>query len=397
MNPRRILFLIVIGILAGYAWWRYEHRGPGRAAERFTLSGVPRLRPEDVKVLSAIDEEYTRLVQSVVPSVVSITSSRTVTQLAPRTIQDLFTGQRYPQSTTSTSLGSGVIVSKEGHILTNHHVVAGMTEIGVQLTDGRNFPAKLVGNDPPSDIAVLRIEAQGIEALPLGDSDTLRVGQQIFAVGNPYGLEESVTRGIISAKGRRTTSDSAIESIQHDAAVNQGNSGGPLLNVRGEIVGINSQIFSRTGGWQGISFAIPSNAAKQILGEIVKNGRVVRGYLGMEMDDVTAVLALRFGVRRQDVTAAHAQQFALPDADGAVITSVTQGSPAALCGLLPGDVVRSVNGRQVKSMEHVRQMIFGTEIGQEIEFEIIRNGATAKTKAKIAQMPPEPGSVMPGR
>ena len=395
--PRRILLLIVIGILAGYAWWRYDHRDVLRATDKFTLLTAPRLSLDDVKVLSAIDEEYTRLVQSVVPSVVSITSSRTVTQLAPRTIQDLFTGQRYPQSTTSTSLGSGVIVSKEGHILTNHHVVAGMTEIGVQLTDGRNFPAKLVGNDPPSDIAVLRIEAQGIEALPLGDSDTLRVGQQIFAVGNPYGLEESVTRGIISAKGRRTTSDSAIESIQHDAAVNQGNSGGPLLNVRGEIVGINSQIFSRTGGWQGISFAIPSNAARQILGEIVKNGRVVRGYLGMEMDDVTAVLALRFGVRRQDVTAAHAQQFALPDADGAVITSVTQGSPAALCGLLPGDVVRSVNGRQVKSMEHLRQMIFGTEIGQEIEFEIIRNGATAKTKAKIAPMPIELNGVIPGR
>ena len=397
MHPRRILLLIVIGILAGYAWWRYDHRDVRRAQEKFTLATAPKLSLDDVKVLTAMDAEYARLVQSVVPGVVSITSSRTVTQLAPRTIEDLFTGQRHPQSATSTSLGSGMIVSKEGHILTNHHVIANMTDVRVQLPDGRNLPAKLIGSDPPTDIAVLRIEAQGIEALPLGDSDTLRVGQQIFAVGNPYGLEESVTRGIISAKGRRTTSDSAIESIQHDAAVNQGNSGGPLLNVRGEIVGINSQIFSRTGGWQGISFAIPSNAARQILGEIVKNGRVVRGYLGMEMDDVTAVLALRFGVRRQDVTAAHAQQFALPDADGAVITSVTQGSPAALCGLLPGDVVRSVNGRQVKSMEHVRQMIFGTEIGQEIEFEIIRNGATAKTKAKIAQMPPEPGSVMPGR
>ena len=395
--PRRILLLIVIGILAGYAWWRYDHRDVRRAQEKFTLASAPKLSLDDVKVLTAMDAEYARLVQSVVPGVVSITSSRTVTQLAPRTIEDLFTGQRHPQSATSTSLGSGMIVSKEGHILTNHHVIANMTDVRVQLPDGRNLPAKLIGSDPPTDIAVLRIEAQGIEALSFGDSDAVRVGQQVLAVGNPYGFEESVTRGIVSAKGRQMASDSSIEYFQHDAAVNQGNSGGPLLNVRGEIVGINSQIFSRTGGWQGISFAIPSNAARRILGEIVNHGRVVRGYLGVGMDDVTAVLSQRFGVRTQDVTAEHAQRFGLPDADGAIITAVTLNSPAARCGLQAGDVVRAVNGRRMKSKEQVRQLIFGTALGQELEIEIIRNGAVSKVKAKIAEMPPEPGSVMPGR
>ena len=225
--PRRILLLVVIGILAGYAWWRFEHRDFHRAPEKITLAVPPRVSLDDVKVLSAIDAEYTRLVQSVVPGVVSITSSRTVTQLAPLTFEDLLMGRQRSQLAKSTSLGSGVIVSKEGHILTNHHVIAGMTEIRVQLTDGRNLAAALIGSDPATDIAVLRIEAANVVALPLGESDDLRVGQQIFAVGNPYGLEESVTRGIISAKGRQTASDSSIEYIQHDAAVNRAIPAGP--------------------------------------------------------------------------------------------------------------------------------------------------------------------------
>ena len=383
MNPRRILLLIVIGILAGYAWWRYEHRDFRRAPEKFTSAVAPRLSLDDVKVLVAIDAEYTKLVQSVVPGVVSITSSRTVTQLAPLTIQDLLMGRQRSQLAKSTSLGSGVIVSREGHILTNHHVIAGMTEIRVQLTDGRNFPAALIGSDPATDIAVLRIEAAKVEPLPLGESDDLRVGQQIFAVGNPYGLEESVTRGIISAKGRQTASDSSIEYIQHDAAVNQGNSGGPLLNVRGEIVGINSAIFSRTGGWQGISFAIPSNTARRILEVIIKNnGRMVRSYLGVVMQEITPELA---------------RNFALADMDGAIIIQVTPDSPAARSGLRPGDVVRTVNGRRVKGVQQLRQIIASTELGQELELGFIREGTAMTSKARVAEMPPELNSVIPGR
>ena len=382
IHPRRLLLLLVVGILVGYAWWRHEHRDVRHVAEKFTPLVSPKLSLDDVKVLAAIDAEYTRLVQSVVPSVVSITSSRTVTQLAPLTIEDLLTGRQRTQRAKSTSLGSGVIVSKEGHILTNHHVIAGMTEVRVQLTDGRNLAAALIGSDPATDIAVLRIDAPGIEPLPLGDSDVLRVGQQVFAVGNPYGLDESVTRGIVSAKGRQMSSDSAIEHIQHDAAVNQGNSGGPLLNVRGEIIGINSQIFSRTGGWQGISFAIPSNTARRVLDGIIKRGRMVRSYLGVVMQEITPVLAKNFG---------------LADAEGAIITEVAPDSPAARCGLLPGDVVRMVNGKRVKGMQQLRQIIASTEVGQELEIGFIRGGAEAKVKAKIVEMPAALSSLIPGR
>jgi serine protease Do len=382
IHPRRLLLLLVVGILVGYAWWRHEHRDVRRVAEKFTPLVSPKLSLDDVKVLAAIDAEYTRLVQSVVPSVVSITSSRTVTQLAPLTIEDLLTGRQRTQRAKSTSLGSGVIVSKEGHILTNHHVIAGMTEVRVQLTDGRNLAAALIGSDPATDIAVLRIDAPGIEPLPLGDSDVLRVVQQVFAVGNPYGLDESVTRGIVSAKGRQMSSDSAIEHIQHDAAVNQGNSGGPLLNVRGEIIGINSQIFSRTGGWQGISFAIPSNTARRVLDGIIKRGRMVRSYLGVVMQEITPVLAKNFG---------------LADAEGAIITEVAPDSPAARCGLLPGDVVRMVNGKRVKGMQQLRQIIASTEVGQELEIGFIRGGAEAKVKAKIVEMPAALSSLIPGR
>ncbi len=382
MHPRRILLLVVIGILAGYAWWRYDHRDGRRGTEKFTPLAAPKLSLDDVKVLMAIDAEYTRLVQSVVPSVVSITSSRTVTQLAPLTIQDVLAGRARAQSAKSTSLGSGVIVSKEGHILTNHHVVADMTEIRVQLTDGRNLPATLIGSDPATDIAVLRIEAKNIEPLSLGESDDLRVGQQIFAVGNPYGLEESVTRGIISAKGRQTTSDSAIEHIQHDAAVNQGNSGGPLVNVRGEVIGINSAIFSRTGGWQGISFAIPSNTARRILEGIIKRGRMVRSYLGVVMQEISPELARNFG---------------LADTAGAIITEITPDSPALRSGLQPGDVVRTVNGKRVKGVQQLRQMIASTEVGQELELGFIRRGTAMAAKAKVAEMPAELSRLIPGR
>ena len=382
MQPRRILLLIVIGILAGYAWWRYEHRVVQAVPGKVTLATVSKLSLDDVKVLTAIDAEYTRLVQSVVPGVVSITSSRTFTQLAPLTIEDLFAGRQRTQEAKSTSLGSGVIVSKEGHILTNHHVTAGMTEIHVVLTDGRNLPAALIGSDPVTDIAVLKINAPNIEPLPLGESDSLRVGQQIFAVGNPYGLEESVSRGIVSAKGR-LIGDSAIEHIQHDAAVNQGNSGGPLLNVRGEIVGINSQIFTRTGGWQGISFAIPSNTARRILEGIIKNGRMVRSYLGVTL--------------MQEITPALARNLGLTDLEGAVVAAVTPGSPAAGCGLQPGDVVRVANGRQLKSAGQFHQMIVSAAIGQELEIGFLRAGKLMTAKTKIAEMPPELGGMVPGR
>jgi Do/DeqQ family serine protease len=374
MEPRRILLFIVVGFLAAYTWYRYDHQG-GRRPETFTLAEAPKINLDDVKVLAAIDEQYTRLVQSVVPSVVSITSSRQVLQRMPVTVEDILRGQQRAQVATSTSLGSGVIVSKEGHILTNNHVVADMTEIRVQLTDGRNVPARLIGTDPSTDIAVLRVEEKNLEPLPLGDSDHLLVGQQVFAVGNPYGLEESVSRGIVSAKGRRTATDSGVEFIQHDAAVNQGNSGGPLLNIRGEIVGINSQIYSRTGGWQGISFAIPSNTAKRIMEGILKRGRMMRPYLGVGMQTISPQLARNFG---------------LPDTNGSMVTQVAPGSPAAQAGLRPGDVVRAFAGKRIADAQELSRAIAAAEIGKPVELVVLREGQEGTVTAVIVERPNQP-------
>ena len=373
-DSRRIFLLLIIGILVGYAWWRSDHRDGRRVSEKFTPAETTKLNLDDVKVLAAIDAEYTKLIESVVPSVVSITSSRTVLQQVPLTVEDLLLGRQRAQKAKSTSLGSGVIVSKEGHIITNHHVIAGMTEIRAQLPDGRNVAARLIGSDPATDIAVLKIEEKNIEALPLGDSDELRVGQQIFAIGNPYGLDETVTRGVVSAKGRRTANDSGVEVLQHDAAVNPGNSGGPLVNIRGQIVGINSSIYTRTGGFQGISFAIPSNTVRRVLDAIVSRGRAVRGWLGVSMQAVTPQLAQNFG---------------LPDTRGAIITEIMRGSPAELAGLQPGDVLRKFNGKDVGDVMSLRGLIAALEIGTKVEVIIMRGGREAKTTLEVVEVPPD--------
>ncbi|MEK0447866.1 MAG: Protease DegQ [Verrucomicrobiota bacterium] len=371
---RRIFPLLIIGILIGYGWWRFEHRNSGRTPEKYTLPEAPALNLDDIKILEATDAAFTRLVQAVMPSVVSITSSREVYQPLPLTIEDLLRGQQRLQKGESTSLGSGVIVSKEGHILTNHHVIANMTEIRVLLTDGRNIAAKLIGSDPNTDIAVLRIDTNDIQALPFGDSEAVFQGQQVVAVGNPYGLDGTATFGKVSATGRRTGNDSGLEYIQTDAAVNQGNSGGPLLNVRGEVIGINSSIFTKTGGWQGISFAIPANTAKRVMEGILKRGRLVRGWLGVNMQALTPRIAQNFGV---------------PDLKGAIITSTMPGSPAERAGLQPGDVVRKVNGKPIDDFQMLRGIIASLEAGQKMEIEILRDGQPRKTTVTIEEIPPQ--------
>jgi serine protease Do len=372
-DPRRFLLLLIIGVLAGYAWWRYDHRS--RISDKFTPAAAPKLSLDDVKVLAAIDAEYTKLIESVVPSVVSITSSRTFYQRAPITIEDLLAGRQRYQEARSTSLGSGVIVSKEGHILTNHHVIKDMTEVRVLLSDGRNLPARIIGSDPGTDLAVLKVDDSNLEPLSLGDSDNLRVGQQVFAVGNPYGLDETVTRGIVSAIGRRTRSGNGVDAIQHDAAVNPGNSGGPLLNLRGEIIGINSAIYTRTGGFQGISFAIPSNAVRQVMNSILERGRIVRPYLGAVMQNLSPAIASYFGLR---------------DTNGALISEVTPGSPAHAAGLQPGDVVRSFGGKDIKNVTDLDKAVTAMGVGASAEVSIVRSGQVGHTTLRISEVPDPP-------
>jgi serine protease Do len=285
---------------------------------------------------------------------------------------DYFFGRRRRDvEQTQSGLGSGVIVSKEGHILTNHHVIAGMDEISVQLTDGRTAVAELIGSDEGVDLAVLRIKEPNLQPLPFGDSDTVNVGQMVFAIGNPFGLQETVTQGIISAKGR-AISDSGVELLQTDAAVNPGNSGGPLLNLRGEIIGINSAIYSRTGAWAGISFAIPANTAKQTMEAITQKGDVVRPYLGVVMADVNREFAKQFG---------------LPDARGAIITEVLPGSPAEQCGMAAGDVVRTFNGHVIRDTRELRRRLAATTVGTEVKLVVFRNGSEMTLTARLAEMP----------
>jgi serine protease Do len=370
---RRLVFFLLLASLAAFAYLKLRHLpiGFGDHPEKFTPAAGPRLSASDLPSLSAIDAEYTKLVQSVVPSVVSVATSRRVRVPLVDSFDYLFGWRGRVTERTDSSLGSGVIVSQEGHILTNHHVVKDMQEIQVQLTDGRTLPATLIGSDESVDIAVLSIKAPNLVPLPLGDSDQVRVGQQVVAVGNPFGLQETVTRGIVSAKGR-SLRDSGVEFFQTDAAVNPGNSGGPLLNIHGEIIGINSAIYSQTGAWAGISFAIPSNVARLTLENILKKGRPVRGYLGVNTMTLNRNLA---------------DQHHVKDLHGALVTEVVPGSPAERAGVKPGDVLRSFNQQAIASPATLRDLIAKSEIGSKVTLGILRDGQETSVTTEITEVP----------
>ncbi|MEQ1859035.1 MAG: trypsin-like peptidase domain-containing protein [Chthoniobacteraceae bacterium] len=381
---RRAIFIIVILLLLAFGAFRVGQwlvRPRIEATPKptaYTPADGPKLDTRDVPKLTAIDEEYTVLVEKVLPAVVSITSKR-ITQLGPAGINplDLLYGKRrggQPQPQTETSLGSGVIVSREGHVLTNNHVVEGMNEIVVQLSDERTFTARLLGTDPDVDIAVLKIDGPNLDPLPIGNSDNVRVGQLVFAIGNPFGLSETVTAGIISAKSRRAMRDATVEYLQTDAAVNQGNSGGPLINLRGEIIGINTAIYSRSedAGWMGISFAVPSNVARRALDSVLKRGRIARSYLGVTMTNLSPELAASL---HTDST------------EGAVVTDIVPGSPAERAGVRPRDILRSFNGRPLRDMSALRSRLNEVDIGTRVELGVIREGAEMRLTAEIGEAP----------
>ncbi len=279
-----------------------------------------------------------------------------------------------PPNGVVRGVGSGFIVSPDGVILTNTHVVDDAKEVTVRLTDNREFRAKVIGKDPVSDVAVLRIDAKNLPTVKLGDSGHVKVGEWVVAIGSPYGFDNSVTAGIVSAKARSLGNDSYVPFLQTDAAVNPGNSGGPLFNLRGEVIGINSQIYSRNGGFQGLSFAIPINVAYRVENEIIQTGHVTRGRLGVTIQPVTQSLAESFGLNRPE---------------GALVSFVDPDSPASKAGLEVGDVITKVNGEPILRSNDLPVRVAEMKPGTQVSMEVWRKGSTRQLTATVGSFKSE--------
>ncbi|MBV8351144.1 MAG: Do family serine endopeptidase [Verrucomicrobia bacterium] len=370
------VLLLALAISLIYVWQAKQPGQPQVKVEKFTPADKSSLDLDAVDVLQRLDDEYAKVVNAVIPSVVSITTTKTVSRRMPVDPVELFFGRRFsdenPAQQKVTSLGSGVIVSKEGHIVTNNHVLNGTDDVTVQLSDGRESKAKIVGTDGQIDIAVLKIDLPNLIPLAIGDSDKVRVGQIVMAIGNPFGLDESVSQGIISAKDRQVVNDSQVEFFQTDTAINPGNSGGPLVNIRGEVIGINTIIYSESGGNQGIGFAIPSNMVRGAVNSIISKGRVIRGYLGVAIQPVTKDIA---------------EQFKLDSAHGALVTDVTPGSPAEKAGIIRGDVIRKVNGYDIKDTISLVNRIAEADVGSNMMIDLVRDGTAKAVTAQITEQP----------
>ncbi|NWF75002.1 MAG: DegQ family serine endoprotease [Nitrospirae bacterium] len=336
---------------------------------------------KSINVLSRIGEATAEIVEAVRPAVVNISTTRTIKvreKINPffddpffrRFFGDQF---RTPKERKAANLGSGVIIDSRGYILTANHVIQGAEEIRVTLSDKREFKGKIIGTDAMTDIGVIKIEAENLPTIKLGDSEKLRVGETVLAIGSPYGLSQTVTMGIVSAVGRANVGIADYEDfIQTDAAINPGNSGGALVNVKGELVGINTAIFSTSGGYQGIGFAVPINMARTVMDSLIKEGKVIRGWLGITIQSLTPELA---------------EQFNIKDDWGVLVGDVVEGSPAEKAGLERGDVIIEYNGKKVEEPNQLRNMVANTLPGKEVEIKIIRDNHKYTKKIVITELP----------
>ncbi|EXJ14710.1 HtrA protease/chaperone protein [Imhoffiella purpurea] len=334
--------------------------------------------------------DFTALVAENGPAVVNISTKQTLSA-APSMrgfslpelpddspLQDFFRhffgedGELPDDSIQSRSLGSGFIVSSDGYVLTNSHVVESADEIIVRTSDRREFVAKLIGTDKRSDIALLKVDGDGLPTARIGSSKDLLVGEWVLAIGSPFGFESSATAGIVSAKGRSLPSENYVPFIQTDVAINPGNSGGPLFNLDGEVIGVNSQIYSRTGGFMGLSFAIPIDVAMDVFNQLKTKGRVSRGWLGVLIQDVTRELAESFG---------------MPQPRGALVAQVLPGSPAEAAGLQAGDVILSYNGRDVVTSSTLPPLVGETPVDAEASLRVLRRGEKVDLRVKIEELP----------
>jgi serine protease Do len=371
--------LAAAGIIAGAGAFAFHASLPiatnANAAVGAAVAPAAAPRPSALPDFAAIVERNG-------PAVVNIS----VTQEAPKVaqgpraapgdpMQEFFRrfGVPVPQERTpGRGVGSGFIVTPDGLILTNAHVVANASEVTVRLTDKREFVARVVGLDRPTDVAVLKIEAKGLPTVKIGSPDSVRVGEWVAAIGSPYGFENTVTSGIVSAKWRSLPEGTYVPFIQTDVAVNPGNSGGPLFNMNGEVIGINSQIYSRSGGYQGLSFAIPIDIAVKVQGQLVANGKVERGRLGVTIQEVTYKLAESFGLERPA---------------GALVGAVEKGSPAEKAGLEAGDVILGINGRAISSSAELPLAVADLRPGARASLDVWRKGGRRTLDATVGRMP----------
>lgn len=348
-----------------------------------SASSMP--KPE---LINSLNQTFTQVAKKAQPAVVNISTLSTAE--VPQTpfpffddpffrrffgeeFQRRFKQPRTPKAPREQGMGSGVIVSSDGYIITNNHVVEHADEIQVLLSDKRKFTAKVVGTDPKTDLALIKIDAKNLPSLPWGDSSRLQVGELVMAIGNPFGLNQTVTMGIISAVGRANVGIVDYEDfIQTDAAINPGNSGGALVNLQGELVGINTAIFSRSGGYMGIGFAIPSNMAQSIQRNLIEHGKVVRGWLGVSIQDLTPDLK---------------EQFEAPDTKGVLISSIVPDGPADDAGLKRGDIIREYDNKPVRDSVHLRSLVAETTPDSRVELKVWRDGKSKHLTVKIGEMP----------
>jgi len=379
MMTRRLTSpVLVLATIAGVASAGCAKSGgaphPEIAAE--TRANVPPVTVLPNPLLNRVGaESIADITERVLPSVVNISMTK-VTKMSASPLPFMpFFGPQGGEDRREQGMGSGVIVSKDGYILTNNHVVADAQEIKVTTSDRKNYTATIVGTDPKSDLAVIKLKGDvgNLTPVEFGDSGRLRLGDVVLAIGNPFGVGQTVTMGIVSAKGRTDLGIEAYEDfIQTDAAINPGNSGGALINAEGKLVGINTAILSRSGGYQGIGFAIPSNMASPIMDSLKKNGKVIRGWLGVAIQDVDQELA---------------DAMKLPAATGILLSDVKPGTPAAKAGLARGDVVLKVDGKVVDTSGQFRNVIAASGSKRKVHLDLVRDGKSVATDVELGEMP----------
>jgi serine protease Do len=374
--------LIGLVVAADLGWLPFGHAIPDAPVRPVTTAP----QPPAASLGAGDNQNFVQIAKRVKPAVVNIFTARTGKgSEGPHALpfddpffrrffgDEFFRRFEAPRERKERSLGSGVIVDPAGLIITNNHVVSKADEIKVYLSDKREFKAKLIGTDSKTDLALLKIEAEGLPILTWADSDRLEVGEYVLAIGNPFGLNQTVTMGIVSAVGRASMGIAEYEDfIQTDAAINPGNSGGALVNVRGELVGINTAIFSQSGGNMGIGFAVPSNMARSIVEQLTKSGKVIRGWMGVSIQELSTELASQFGV---------------PDLKGVLVSDVLDDSPARRAGFERGDVIVEYDGKPVENPTQLRNMVAQTVIGRKVSVKFIRDKRPRTLDITIAEQP----------